>query len=498
MNRQLSRLQKLRAEYHPPLPRILQNLHHVGFKFGSKTTCISDEQEVSSLFPHTFGAPTVEGIEKGPRDAQPLRVGVVLSGGQAPGGHNVIIGLHDALESLNKESRLLGFLGGPSGIVEGKFEELTSEKLELYRNQGGFDLIGSGRTKIETEEQFAGALKTATDLNLDGIVIIGGDDSNTNAAALAEYFLEKKCKTTVVGVPKTIDGDLRNAHAVLSFGFDTATKIYAEAIGNIARDALSAKKYTHFIKLMGRSASHITLECALLTHPNVALIGEEIAEKKKTLPQVVSEIADVISLRSEKGMDYGIVLIPEGIVEFIPGIVDSLPPQELDPHGNIQLSQIESEKLIISAVEQELKKRNFKGKFAPQAHFFGYEGRAGFPTNFDAQYTLALGKVAALLIDEKLTGMMACIGDLHKRAEQWQIAGIPITMLLNMEERKGERRPVIQKALVNLKGSAFTFFDENRRIWAEEDHYRYPGPIQFFGDRELTDSIPLSLQLDNN
>ncbi|NGX47763.1 MAG: Pyrophosphate--fructose 6-phosphate 1-phosphotransferase [Chlamydiae bacterium] len=529
MNRHISRLQKLRAEFRPQLPNVLQNLHNIQFQKGDPTSCVADQDQIQPLFPKTFGRPIMQGKEGDPREGKVLKVGVVFSGGQAAGGHNVISGLFDALKTLNPQSKLIGFLGGPSGIVDNKILEITQDGIAPFRNQGGFDLIGSGRTKIETDEQLAASLKTVSDHDLDGLVVIGGDDSNTNAAILAEYFLNQGCKTAVIGVPKTIDGDLKNAYIATSFGFDTAAKTYAQMIGNIERDALSAKKYWHFIKLMGRSASHITLECALATHPNVALIGEEVAAKKMTLAQVTKEVADVIEGRSQKGMDYGVVLVPEGLIEFIPemkkliqelnalvaegGELDTsklseeakhcydVLPEEIqkqllldrDPHGNVQVSMIETEKLLISAVKKELAGR---GKFAAQNHFFGYEGRAGFPSNFDTHYCYALGFTATLLVDEGLTGYISCVGNLHRPLQDWTVLGLPITMLMNMEMRKGKNKSVIQKALVDLEGKAFQFFAENRKSWAEEDHYRYPGPIQYFGEAEMVDGIPLTMQIE--
>lgn len=524
----MSRLQQLRAEFKPSLPEVLNNLKAVQFDRGEATSCVADEAEIKKRFSHTFGRPVVEGTEGELRSTKPLKVGVVLSGGQAAGGHNVITGLFDALKALNSDSQLIGFLGGPSGIVDCQTVDLTNDMLAPYRNQGGFDLIGSGRTKIETGEQLESSLKTAQELQLDGIVVIGGDDSNTNAAVLAEYFLEKGCQTSVIGVPKTIDGDLKNAYIETSFGFDTAAKTYSEMIGNIARDAASAKKYTHFIKLMGRSASHIALECALATHPNVTLIGEEVARDQLTLKQITAMVTDVIEKRAEDGKNYGVVLVPEGLIEFIPEMnrliaelnhltaqgkgpegltkegkktYTSLPEEiqkqlllDRDPHGNVQVSMIETEKLVISAVKDELKRRGFKGKFSPQSHFFGYEGRAGLPSNFDTQYCYALGYTAALLIDDGLTGYMTCVGNLTRPVSQWSVKGLPITMLMNLEVRKGKEKPVIQKALVDLDGKPFAFFAGNREEWALRDHYRYPGPIQFFGDVELVDSVPLTMQ----
>lgn len=534
----MSRLQHLRQKYIPRLPKILENLHQIEFHKEEKTSAVKNAEEIKKIFPHTFGRPLVSARKADIKHFKELRVGVVFSGGQAAGGHNVIAGLFDALSSFNPKTKLFGFLNGPSGIVEGKYKELQAKTVDPYRNQGGFDLIGSGRTKIETEEQLAASLKTVTDLDLNGLVIIGGDDSNTNAAVLAEYFLEKRCKTVVVGVPKTIDGDLKNSYIATSFGFDTACKVYSEMIGNIARDALSAKKYTHFIKLMGRSASHIALECALAVRPNIAIIGEEVFAEKKTLAQITADLCDIIEKRAEKGKNYGIVLIPEGLIEFIPEVstliselnrlsleqagsvkqhltqesrrcFESLPEQiqkqlllERDPHGNVQVSLIDTEQLLIYTVKKELESRKqkgtFKGKFSALNHFFGYEGRAGFPSNFDAHYCYALGYTAALLVNHNLTGYMTCIRDLHRPVEEWKIAGLPITMLMNMEIRKGKEKPVIQKALVDLKGKPFSYFKKHQDAWALEDHYCYPGPIQFFGDPELVDSISFTMLLENS
>lgn len=536
----VSRLQIERQKYAPKLPKILQNLHHIHFEKKQATSSVKNSDELKTVFPRTFGRPIVMGKEGDIKKEKLHRVGVVFSGGQASGGHNVVAGLYDALAHLNPKNVLLGFLDGPSGIIEGKCKELTHSVIDPYRNQGGFDLIGSGRTKIETEEQLKASLETVRKLNLDGLVIIGGDDSNTNAAVLAEYFLKNGSDTCVVGVPKTIDGDLKNAHVAISFGFDTACKVYAELIGNIARDALSAKKYTHFIKLMGRSASHIALECALATQPNITLIGEEIAEKNKTLTQIATEICNLICKRAEKNKNYGIILIPEGIVEFIPemkaliselnqlaaqGILtleqvsgclnngarhtfELLPLDirkqlllERDPHGNVQLSLVETEKLIMQLVAAELENRKkqgtFKGKFAAQNHFFGYEGRAGFPSNFDTHYCTALGFTAALLIDDHLTGYMACIQGLDRPVHEWKIGGIPLTMLMHLETRKGQQKPVIQKALVDLKGKPYLYFQKNSLNWALDDVYRFPGPTQFYGESEMTDAIPISLQLES-
>lgn len=494
-----------------------------------------DTEELQKHFAHTFGQPVLLGKIGQKKQAPALKVGVVFSGGQAAGGHNVITGLFDALKVLNTKSQLFGFLEGPSGIVEGKSRELTAEILDGYRNRGGFDLIGSGRIKIETEEQLAAALKVMQRDQIDALVVIGGDDSNTNAAILAEYFETHGCKTRVIGVPKTIDGDLRNEFVQTPFGFDTACKVYAELIGNIAKDLLSAKKYTHFIKLMGRSASHITLECALATQPNFSLIGEECASKGLTLQKLTSEIADCICKRAELGKNYGVILIPEGLVEFLPDMklllselstqsaaspevaVEKLTPAskscylalpesiqkqlllERDPHGNVQLSLIETELLLIALVKKELASRKeqgkYKGKFSPLHHFFGYEGRSALPSNFDATYCYSLGYAAALLLSSGHTSYMAAIQNLKAPIEQWQPVGVPLTMLMCMEKRHGKQKPVIEKALVDLNGPAFSYFAKERMKWMEGDLYVSPGPIQFFGDHSLTDSLPLSLTL---
>ncbi len=539
MKKPLITLQQARALYTPKLPSILSDLSRVSFVADSGEQLGKEAEAIQPLFPHTFGRALLKGTLSQAKPASEERVGVVFSGGQASGGHNVITGLYDALQNLNPDSKLFGFLGGPSGIINGKSIDLTEEILKSYRNQGGFDLIGSGRTKIETEEQLQASLSTMKALNLTGLVIIGGDDSNTNAAILAEYFLAHGCHTTVVGVPKTIDGDLKNKFVATSFGFDTACKVYAEMIGNIARDALSAKKYTHFIKLMGRSASHIALECALSVQPNMTLISEEIAKEKMTLSQITDEIANLIVNRSALGKDYGVILIPEGLIEFIPevgvliselnallsgqeapnketlvsklsepsrhcfaSLPESIQKQLLlsrDPHGNVQVSLIETERLLIetvsSALEERKKQGTYQGKFSPQSHFFGYEGRAAYPSNFDCLYCTALGQVAALLIREKATGTMCYVNDLHLPVEQWQVGGIPITLLMHMEMRKGKLKPVIQKALVDLNGKAFSYFHQHKDKWACEDAYHFPGPIQFSGDPQLTDSLPISIAI---
>jgi pyrophosphate--fructose-6-phosphate 1-phosphotransferase len=456
-------LGEIRSRIPPKIPHILQDLAKV----------------------HLYQESVVRSKLGTSQPLKPLRLGVVFSGGQAAGGHNVVAALFDALSG----GKLFGFLDGPSGILQGKSKELTQEMIAPYRNQGGFDLLGSGRKRIDKEEDFKAAQAAVQKLNLDGLVVVGGDDSNTNAALLAEYFQKAGCKTRVIGVPKTIDGDLQNSHVPISFGFDTATKIYSELIGNLARDALSDKKYTHFIKLMGRTASHVTLECALTTHPNLALIGEE----RKPLTHVVGEIADLVIKRAEMGKNYGVILIPEGIVEFIPDLQKEAPELAWDAHGNINLSAIETDLFLIQRVTAELAKRGFSGKFSPVRHFFGYEGRAGFPTNFDANYCYALGLAAALLIAHNFTGMMAFIEGLKNPVEEWTIGGVPLASLITMEKRKGEMKPVIAKTLVDLKGKSYLTYQKHKAAWALGDDYRFPGPIQFFGDPQLTDGIPLIL-----
>lgn len=499
-------------------------------------------EDLRELFPHTYKKPFICYSKHSEVERPELRVGVVLSGGQASGGHNVITGLFDALSRLNSNSKLFGFLNGPSGIIESDCKELTAEELLPYRNQGGFDLIGSGRTKVETKEQFEAVLKTVQELNLQGLVVVGGDDSNTNAALIAEFFEEREVPCSVIGVPKTIDGDLKNRFIEASFGFDTATKTFSDIIGNIARDALSSKKYYYFIKLMGRSASHIALECALQTHPNVALISEEIAAKNMTVAQVTNLICDVICERAQLKKDYGVILIPEGIIEFIPefkklikelntllnasrekeilpkeicqklsvesqACFKSLPEEiqrqllmDRDPHGNIQVSKIESERIFIYTVTKELKDRKnkglYQGKFSPQGHFCGYEGRSCLPSNFDSQYCYALGQLAALLVNSKANGYICAIRHLYRPVEDWQLYGVPLVSMIHLEERMGKQKPVIQKALVDLEGNAFEAFKKASDEWRVNDDYHYPGPIQFYGPKELTENVTLTLEYE--
>lgn len=515
-------LSELRKRWIPEIPAQMQEITSLAFV----SEKMSVSPEIASVFPKTAHQPVLHITAGKTRSLKPLNIGVIFSGGQAPGGHNVVASLFDAAKLFHPQSRLFGFLGGPSGLLRDKWCELTQEKIAPYRNQGGFDLLGSDRTKIATEEQLQTALDVCQRLGLDGLVIIGGDDSHTNLAYLAEYFLQKGSSTSVVGVPKTIDCDLQSPHTAVSFGFDTACKVYSEMIGNLARDDLSAKKYYHFIKLMGRSASHITLECALATQPNLALIGEEIFEKKVGLSQIVTEIADLICERSAKGKDYGIILIPEGVIEFIPDFTlliqelnpminlsksevmralsaesakcfHLLPPEmqdqlirERDPHGNIPLASIETERFLLMEVKEELEKRKMGSRFNGLTHYFGYEGRAALPSNFDAHYCTALGRVAALLIAEGATGYMSFVEGLSKPVADWRGGGMPLTSLLNFEMRKGREQPVIKKTLVDLKSSAFKQFEKERAGWRLEDQFLNPGPMQFFGPKELTDACP--------
>lgn len=547
----ISNLQQHRYAYTPQIPDVLQRaLNTVIAEEGSPTQPAVDREALKTLFRNTYGAPIVEfktGEEK--KDSPPLRVGVILSGGQAPGGHNVIAGLFDGLKAVSEKSTLYGFLGGPEGLVKAAYIEIEKDFLDTYRNTGGFDIIGSGRTKIETDTQIAHAMQTAKNLNLHAIVIIGGDDSNTNAALLAEHFINAGSTTQVIGVPKTIDGDLKNTFIDTSFGFDTAVKTYAELIGNLGRDANSAKKYWHFIKLMGRSASHIALECALQTRPNVCLISEEIAAKNMTLEEVIDTIIEPIIARAEAGKNFGLVLIPEGVIEFIPeiktlileindlmanhaedfntqtdfssqkewiqsrlsknaGAVFLRLPDEIvkqllmdrDPHGNVQVSRIETEKLIALLVSTRLAElaaqKKYTGKFSSYTHFFGYEGRCAFPSNFDANYCYALGRTALLLIAKGYTGYISSVRNVAAPVSQWICGGVPLTMMMNMEQRHGKPKPVIKKALVDLQGAPFKAFAQHRNRWAVSDDYRYPGAIQYYGPREVCDMPTMTLMLE--
>lgn len=542
-----SALQIARAAYQPKLPVSLTG--SVKAVEGKPTESVDDQEEIKKLFPHTYGLPELY-FEKNPNPTvgKPINVGVILSGGQAPGGHNVISGLFDGIKKINKDSRLYGFLMGPGGLVDHKYMELTPAIIDEYRNTGGFDIIGSGRTKLEKKEQFDKGLEILKELNISALVIIGGDDSNTNAAILAEYYKSINAGVQVIGCPKTIDGDLKNHVVEASFGFDTATKVYSELIGNIQRDCFSAKKYWHFIKLMGRSASHIALECALQTQPNICIISEEVEAKNQTLQDVVNSIADIVAARAKYGCNFGTVLIPEGLIEFIPAMKSliaelndllahtsdfanksaseqrdflaknlsatnaevfmSLPEGvarqltlDRDPHGNVQVSLIETEKLLSEMVARRLKemKKNgeYDGKFSPLHHFFGYEGRCAAPSNFDADYCYALGYNAACLINSGVTGYISSLRNLTKPSVQWLAGGVPITMMFNMERRHGEMKPVIQKALVRLDATPFQRFAAKRDDWAVNTQYVFPGPIQYFGPAEVCDQPTLTLQYEH-
>ncbi len=540
-----SELQKARAAYQPKLPVALQG----GVKLveGEPTTSVDNQEEIKQLFPNTYGMPLVEFAQGEVKNVK-MNVGVILSGGQAPGGHNVITGLFDTVKKLNPENRLYGFLMGPGGLVDHKYVEITKEFVDEYRNTGGFDMIGSGRTKLEKVEQFEKGLEIIRELNINAIVIIGGDDSNTNACVLAEYYAAKQYGVQVIGCPKTIDGDLKNDQIETSFGFDTATKTYSELIGNIERDCNSARKYWHFVKLMGRSASHIALECALQTQPNICLISEEIEANDQSLNDIVENIAQTVAYRAQNGDNFGVVLIPEGLIEFIPAIgrliqelndllaahgddyrdLDKQAQREYilahltkenadtfatlpegvarqlsldrDPHGNVQVSLIETEKLISEMVADKLqawkKEGKYVGKFAPQHHFFGYEGRCAAPSNFDADYCYALGTSAAQLIANGKTGYMAIVKNTTAPTSEWKAGGVPITMMMNMERRNGEMKPVIRKALVELDGKPFKAFASMRDEWAKQTCYVYPGPIQYWGPAEVCDKPTKTLQLE--
>ena len=549
----LSPLQIERLKYQPKLPSSLsEGINSLEMVEGSATQSVRDQEQIQELFKNTYGKPVVTFKHTASSNSSEVRnVGVILSGGQAPGGHNVIAGLYDALKQANSANKLYGFLGGPSGIIEGKYVEFDDKFMNAYRNTGGFDIIGSGRTKLETEEQFEKSLAVCRKLNISAVVIIGGDDSNTNAALLAEWFVKNNTGIQVIGCPKTIDGDLKNDQIEISFGFDTATKTYAELIGNIERDANSAKKYWHFVKIMGRSASHVALEAALQTQPNITLISEEVEEKKMSLESIINYMCDIIVRRANMGKNFGIAVIPEGLIEFIPemksmisnlndimaalendsefvnattirdkfDIVEnrleannakvyaSLPVlikgqllADRDPHGNVQVSKIETEKLLIEMIStrlDELKSQGeFIGKFNAQSHFFGYEGRCAFPSNFDADYCYSLGFNAFALINFGLTGYLSSVRNLTAPASEWIAGGIPLTMMMNMEKRHGEMKPVIQKALVKLDGPVFKQLEENREDWALNDRYLFPGAIQYFGPSCVCDVTTCTLQLE--
>ena len=548
----ISPLQVARYQYNPKLPGMLRHgISEISVVSGGATESVADQEKIKALFPNTYGKNEIvfrKGVNTS--ESKKLTVGVILSGGQAPGGHNVICGLYDALKATNPENVLYGFKGGPSGLLEDDYIIFGDEYINQYRNTGGFDIIGSGRTKLETEEQFAIVVENCRKHGVNALVIIGGDDSNTNAAVLAEYCAAHNTGIQVIGCPKTIDGDLKNEDIECSFGFDTATKTYSEIIGNIERDANSAKKYWHFVKVMGRSASHVALECALQTQPNICLIGEEVAAKKMSLAEIANYIADSVAARAERGCNFGVAIIPEGIVEFVPEFsvliaeinellagskadafnvlptwedkyafiengltsasmaVFALLPRniqqqlflERDPHGNVQVSLIESEKLFSALVAENLKARKaagtYSGKFSPLHHFLGYEGRCAFPSNFDADYCYSLGYNAAMLIQYGFTGYLSKVSNLSKPAEEWVAGGMPITKMMNIERRHGHDKPVIRKALVDLEGAPFRYFAEHREAWAVETSFVYPGAIQYFGPSEVCDLTTRTLALE--
>ena len=551
----LSPLQIERLKYQPKLPSSLaEGINHLSVEEGGATEAVDNKEEIKALFKNTYGKPTVTfKSSNSSTESEQRNVGVILSGGQAPGGHNVIAGLYDALKQANSANKLYGFLGGPSGIIDGKYVEFDDAFIDEYRNTGGFDIIGSGRTKLETQEQFEKSLEVCKKLNISAVVIIGGDDSNTNAALLAEWFVANNAGIQVIGCPKTIDGDLKNEQIEISFGFDTATKTYAELIGNIQRDANSAKKYWHFIKIMGRSASHVALEAALQTQPNITMISEEVEQKKMSLEQIVNYITDIIVKRANAGKNFGIAVVPEGLIEFIPEmksmianlndimaslesdpafvnattirekfdvvenrldpdnakVYSSLPAlikgqllADRDPHGNVQVSKIETEKLLIEMISarlQELRLQgDYIGKFSPQSHFFGYEGRCAFPSNFDADYCYSLGYNAFALINNGFTGYLSSVRNLTAPASEWIAGGVPLTMMMNMERRHGEMKPVIKKALVELDGPVFAQLANNREDWAMNDRYLFPGAIQYFGPSSVCDITTVTLQLEKS
>ena len=542
----ISNLQKARAAYQPKLPKALQG--PVKAVEGAATQSVGNQAEIKELFPNTYGMPVVEFAQGAEANTASFNIGVILSGGQAPGGHNVISGLFDGIKSLNPNNKLYGFLMGPGGLVDHKYIELTADIIDAYRNTGGFDIIGSGRTKLEEVDQFEKGIVILRELGIKALVIIGGDDSNTNACVLAEYYAAKNYGVQVIGCPKTIDGDLKNAQIEASFGFDTACKTYSELIGNIERDCNSARKYWHFIKVMGRSASHIALECALQTQPNICLVSEEVEAKEMSLDDIVAYIANTVAARAAQGNNFGTVIIPEGLIEFIPAIkkliselndvlatdeaktvaredqieyvkahlcaanlatFNSLPAGvarqlalDRDPHGNVQVSLIETEKLLSEMVGKKLaemkKAGEYCGKFSAQHHFFGYEGRCAAPSNFDADYCYSLGFNASRLVACGKTGYMSVIRNTTAPAEQWIAGGVPITMMMNLEKRNGKMKPVIRKALVELDGAPFKFFAANREKWAIETSYLYPGSIQYWGPSEVCDQTTKTLQLEQS
>ncbi|MCQ2403725.1 MAG: diphosphate--fructose-6-phosphate 1-phosphotransferase [Lentisphaeria bacterium] len=548
---EISSLQKARAAYQPRLPKILaENGPFATAKLGAPTQSVADQEAIKKLFPDTYGLPAIDFVPGAPSATKAIKAGVILSGGQAPGGHNVIAGLYDGLKKLNSANELYGFLGGPSGLIDDKYIVLDDAIIDSYRNTGGFDMICSGRTKLETEEQFEKVMANCKKHGINAIVIIGGDDSNTNACTLAQYLVAKNAGIQVIGCPKTIDGDLKNAWIEVSFGFDTATKVYSELIGNIMRDANSARKYWHFIKLMGRSASHIALECALQTHPQACIVSEEVAEKKMSLRQIVDQLTSIVVNRAENAMNFGVVLIPEGLIEFIPeiqtliaelndmlaknqaefdalsdidskiafvearlsaGSADAFKPLptaikaqlvgDRDPHGNVQVSKIETEKLLAQMIETNIKAKNAaegkKIKFSSQCHFFGYEGRCAAPSNFDANYCYSLGYTASALINSGKTGYMSSCRNISKPIDQWVAGGIPLTMMMNMEHRHGKDVPVIKKALVDLNGKPFQTLAANRDAWAKGVEFCYPGPIQYFGPADVCDQPTKTLALEH-
>ena len=544
-----SALQIARASYAPKMPQVLKG--DISLIEGLATQSVKDQAEIKSLFPNTYGLPEIsfQPSQTNSKLSKPINAGVILSGGQAPGGHNVIAGIFDGIKRLHPESRLYGFIMGPAGLVDHNYKELTAEIIDEYRNTGGFDIIGSGRTKLETKEQFDKGLEILKELNITALIIIGGDDSNTNACVLAEYYREINSGVSVIGCPKTIDGDLKNKYIETSFGFDTACKVYSELIGNIERDCNSAKKYWHFIKVMGRSASHIALECALQTHPNICIISEEVEQNHLSLEDIIEQIAEVVAKRAEKGMNYGTIIIPEGLIEFITSvklliselndflaknmeaighesddhhekILQNLSPKnshmfsklpkkvakqlamDRDPHGNVQVSMIQTEELLAQMVANKLdewaKEGKYNGKFSTIQHFFGYEGRCAVPSNFDTDYCYALGYTASILAGNEKTGYMSSVRNTTAPAAEWQAGGIPITMMMNMERRHGEMKPVIQKALVDLNDAPFVYFKNHRDKWAIETDYVFPGPIQFYGPTEVCDQPSFTLKLEKN